>query len=46
MAMSVVMNVRDKSEENVLESFSLSFLADAISRTPTVAMPIIEIKIK
>jgi hypothetical protein len=46
MAMSVVAVVRKRSEEKVLESsFGLS-LTDAISRIPTVVIPIMEIKTK
>jgi hypothetical protein len=46
MAMSVVIAVKANSDMNVLDSFSLSLLAAAISLTPTVVIPIIEMSTK
>ena len=46
IAIRVVIAVKVSSDMNVLDNSSLLFLAAAISRIPTVVMPIIERKTK
>jgi hypothetical protein len=46
MAIPVAIAVNNSRDINVPESLALSFLTAAISLTPTVVMPIMEIRTK